>query len=772
MDNAISIDYAGAKFSKPPLMRYFGFSVILSIMIRDFARFLIRIANNRFGEHRRRKLVRRRLSFENLDLRFALAGDVMSSAGPSVLSSVAEGEAAPDLVAFAKAVSEAGIRIFGADWTAETTNQLKLFDDGARYLNYFEAFNGDRTQNSIGIAENITAVPTWKASNNVNVPAIFTPEELSVAAGIPIPRSNTPSFFPISSQVVAKGSPLHVPIDAYDPNGNPLTFTVTSSQPGNVAAEILQNNQSARISVEGYGEMVFELFNAEAPRVVERFVTLANAGFYNTTTNQPMTFHRSVQNFVIQGGDPLGTGTGGSTLGDFDDQFNLNLQHNRSGILSYAKSFDDTNDSQFFVTAGPTRFLDYNHSIFGQLIEGDRTRAGINRIAVDANDRPLAPVVIQNVTIFNDTENGLLRIISLGDPGSTSDITVTARDSEGNQFSQTFTVTVTNDTSNGAPFLADIPVLKGTTNAPINYQLASTDQEGDDRWYLAAPPRNSPLQITVNSETGAIVVQPIAGFVGEAAFAVYVAREPLLQSDLGESTLFDFQVVRVQISNPFSIAVNPTLTVEKGGAATGTVTRVGVPLEEPFTVSLTSSNPSKLGVPNSVTIPANQSTASFTVTILDNTAVDGPEQVTITGTALSFSANTSINILDDETTSPWHHASSPFDVDRNGFIVPLDVLLVINAIASQGIRLLPVPEQPVQYSIDTDGDYFLTPLDVLRVINFLNIRPSAEGESIATNSDKPETALALTNSTELTHEMALSLWLFEEATGLKQRRLR
>lgn len=741
-------------------------------MIRDFSTFLGWILKNRSSGYRRQMVSRRPLSLETLDSRYALTGDFAFSAAPSVASSVAEGEAAPDLVAFAKAVSAAGIRIYGADWTSETTTQLKLFEDGARYLNYFEAFNGDRTQNNIGIAENITAVPTWKASNNVNVPAIFTPEELSAAASIPIPRSNTPSFFPISSQVVAKGSPLHVPIDAYDPNGNPLSFTVTSSQPGNVAAEILRNNQSARITVEGYGEMVFQLFNSEAPRVVERFVTLANAGFYNTTSNQSMIFHRSVQNFVIQGGDPLGNGTGGSTLEDFDDQFNLNLQHNRSGILSYAKSFDDTNDSQFFVTAGPTRFLDYNHSIFGQLIEGDRARAGINRIAVDGNDRPLAPVVIQNVTIFNDTENGLLRIISLGAPGSRSDITVTARDSEGNQFSQTFTVTVSNDTSNGAPFLADIPVLKGTTNASINYQLASTDQEGDSRWYLAAPPQNSPLQITVNSETGAIVVQPSPGFVGEAAFAVYVARGPLLQSDLSDSTLFDFQVVNVQIANPFSISVNPSLSIEKGGAATGTVTRVGVPIGEPFTVSLSSSNPAKLSLPASVTIPANQSAASFPVTILDNAIVDGIQLVTITGTGFSFNANTSINILDDDTTSPWHNASSPFDVDRDGFVLPLDVLLVINAIASQGIRLLPIPEQPVLYSIDTDGDYFLTPLDVLRVINFLGRRPSGEGESAAITSTQEQSNLRETMQDHDTHARALSAWLYDEVNTLRQRRSR
>jgi len=681
--------------------------------------------------------------------------------------SAAEGEAAPDLVAFAKAISAAGIRVYGADWTPETTGQLRLFEDGARYLNYFEAFNGDRTQNSIGVAENITSVPTWKASNNVNVPAIFTPEELSAAANIPIPLSSTPSFFPISSQVVAQGSPLHVPIDAYDPNGNPLTFTVTSSQPSNVSGQILQNNQSARITVEGYGDMVFQLFNADAPRVVNRFVTLANSGFYNTTAAGAMTFHRAVENFVIQAGDPLGTGTGGSTLGNFADQFSLNLQHNRSGILSYAKSFDDTNDSQFFVTAGPTRFLDNNHSIFGQLIEGDRARAGINRIAVDGNDKPLAPVVIQNVTIFNDTENGLLRLNAVGAPGSTSEITVTARDSEGNQFSQTFTVTVAADTSNGAPFFTDIPVLKGTTNAPIIYQLPSIDREGDARWFHATTPQGSPLSVTRNAETGELVIQPNAGFVGQAEFAVYVARGPLMESELRDSTLFDYQLVRVEIANPFSIIVNPTLTIEKGGAATGTVTRVGVALSEPLIISLTSSNPSKLSVPASVTIPANALTATFAITMVDNTEVDGLQQVSITGEALSFSASAALNILDDETISPWHNASSPFDVDRSGFVTPLDILLVINAINQQGIRLLPIPQQTVTFFVDTDGDYFLTPLDVLRVINFLNRRSLGEGES-----GEGESAEQFNSPVEDSHAMALSLWLYEEADGLKSRKSR
>ena len=109
-----------------------------------------------------------------------------------------------------------------------------------------------------------------------------------------------------------------------------------------------------------------------APLTSREIWDLAAEGFYDG-----LDFHRVVPNFVIQGGDPTGTGSGGSTLGYFDDQYHLELQHNRTGVLSYAKSTDDTNDSQFFITEGPQRFLDFNHSVFGQLVEGESNRDAI-----------------------------------------------------------------------------------------------------------------------------------------------------------------------------------------------------------------------------------------------------------------------------------------------------------------------------------------------------------------------------------------------------------
>ena len=723
------------------------FTPILSSILRALSRVLRR-------QRRANRTGKRRLLLESLDARFAMAGDLVSTA---------EGEAAPDLVAYAKILKAGGLKLYGADWIQETNNQLKLFDDGARYLDYVEVSNGDRTLNSVGVSQNITVVPTWIDSTGFRAERQITLQEFVVLTGAPIPTSSVPSFFPIESQTLLQGSPLHIPIDAYDPNGNPLTFTVTSSNPANVSASVLENNQSARVTVDGYGEMVFELFNADAPRPVNRFVTLAQSGFYDTTASNNMTFHRAGRDqlgnpFVIQGGDPTGTGSGGSTLPDFDDQFSLNLQHNRSGVLSYAKSSDDTNDSQFFVTAGPTRFLDYNHSIFGQLIEGDMTRAGINRIAIDGNERPLASVVIRKVEIFNDTENGLLRLTSLGAPGSTSDITVTVHDSEGNQFSQTFTVTVAADTSNGSPFFGNIPIGKGTTNAPITLRLSSFDQEGDAPWYTVRLPATPHIQANFNSTTGEVVIQPDAGFVGRANLIVYVARGPLTDAQLQDSSLADLQVVSIDFSNPFSISIDPTVTIEKNGSATGTVTRQGVDISQSVTVNLTSSDPLRATVPASVTILAGQTTATFAITPVDNALTEGTKQVTVTAEGLNFSSAATLSIFDDESVSPWHNAPSPFDVNNDGTLAPLDVLLVINQIIRLGVRLLPIPQQAVTAFVDTDGDFFLSPIDVLRVINALNRRGSGEGES----PGNPETI----------RDSALTLWLTEESNTMKNRRSR
>jgi peptidyl-prolyl cis-trans isomerase A (cyclophilin A) len=156
------------------------------------------------------------------------------------------------------------------------------------------------------------------------------------------------------------------------------------------------------------GKFTIQLFDQEAPKTVENFVGLAEgtrewtdprtgrkgAGpYYNGTI-----FHRVIDAFMIQGGCPLGTGTGGPGY-KFADEFSPKLRHTKAGLLSMANAGPNTNGSQFFVTLAPTPWLDNKHSIFGEVVEGMDVVSKIGTTATGAGDRPVKPITIQNVTI-------------------------------------------------------------------------------------------------------------------------------------------------------------------------------------------------------------------------------------------------------------------------------------------------------------------------------------------------------------------------------------
>jgi len=433
---------------------------------------------------------------------------------------------APDLAAFAEQLAASNTRLFGAAWNADSTAQKELFEDGGQFLPFTEVTNSDQTPNQEAADFNITIFPTWIFPDGTRLEGVQSLQTLSARSGVAIPNSDQPLLAPIADDTLLVGSPLHVPLDGYDPNGGRLTYTVSTSSAA-VVAEVLAGNRSARVDVAGYGDMVFELFERRAMRPTDRFIDLANDDFYNG-----ILFHRVVNDFVIQGGDPLGTGTGGSSLGDFDDQFHVELQHNRTGLLSYAKSTDDTNDSQFFITEGASsslRGLDFNHSIFGILVEGEANRAAISDTAVTGSSqspRPLFDVVMQDVEIFQDDENAVLLLKA--DPGATGTVavTVTATDQTGNTFERTFDVTLQDDTFNGRPFLGDIPSLGTLPRDTIaQIQLSATDVENDSFVIGAEEPLGNPVPYTFAVDAnGLLEVTPPAGFVGTLEIIAKVGR--------------------------------------------------------------------------------------------------------------------------------------------------------------------------------------------------------------------------------------------------------
>jgi peptidyl-prolyl cis-trans isomerase A (cyclophilin A) len=160
--------------------------------------------------------------------------------------------------------------------------------------------------------------------------------------------------------------------------------------------------------VTSEGNFTVRLFDQEAPKTVENFVGLAEGTkqWTDPRTSQKVTtpyydgviFHRVIDGFMIQSGDPLGQGIGGPGY-NFNDEFHPKLRHNKAGILSMANRGPNTNGGQFFITLGPTPHLDDRHSVFGEVTEGMDVVRKIGSTKTGAQDRPVKPIVIQTVKI-------------------------------------------------------------------------------------------------------------------------------------------------------------------------------------------------------------------------------------------------------------------------------------------------------------------------------------------------------------------------------------
>jgi len=141
------------------------------------------------------------------------------------------------------------------------------------------------------------------------------------------------------------------------------------------------------------GNITCILYPEQAPKTVENFVTLAKKPFYDGTI-----FHRVIPDFMIQGGDPDGTGTGGPGY-QFEEEFSDELGFDRVGRLAMANSGPGTNGSQFFITIAPTTWLNNKHTIFGQVIEGQEIVEAISKVERNSSDKPVDAVVLQKVLI-------------------------------------------------------------------------------------------------------------------------------------------------------------------------------------------------------------------------------------------------------------------------------------------------------------------------------------------------------------------------------------
>ncbi|XP_077995435.1 RING-type E3 ubiquitin-protein ligase PPIL2-like [Glandiceps talaboti] len=159
-----------------------------------------------------------------------------------------------------------------------------------------------------------------------------------------------------------------------------------------------------RVKKKGYvrvmtnkGNLNIELHCEKVPKTCENFILLSSRGYYNNTT-----FHRSIRNFMIQGGDPEGTGKGGDSAWGkpFKDEFKPNLTHSGRGVLSMANSGTNTNKSQFFITFRSCRHLDNKHTVFGKVVGGLDTLTSMEAVETDKKDKPKEDIKIESISVF------------------------------------------------------------------------------------------------------------------------------------------------------------------------------------------------------------------------------------------------------------------------------------------------------------------------------------------------------------------------------------
>ena len=154
----------------------------------------------------------------------------------------------------------------------------------------------------------------------------------------------------------------------------------------------MAENRKIRIKTNK-GEFVAEMFEDKAPKTTANFISLVEKGFYDG-----VIFHRIIDGFMLQGGDPTGTGMGGPGY-NIDDEFGEGLTHDDEGYFSMANAGPNTGGSQFFVTLAPTKWLDGHHAIFGKVVEGIEVVRLLGVVATDGQDRPREDVVMEKVEI-------------------------------------------------------------------------------------------------------------------------------------------------------------------------------------------------------------------------------------------------------------------------------------------------------------------------------------------------------------------------------------
>ncbi|GAB7341682.1 hypothetical protein MBLNU457_g0027t1 [Dothideomycetes sp. NU457] len=178
----------------------------------------------------------------------------------------------------------------------------------------------------------------------------------------------------------------------------PPQSSTQSSAPAAAENNAATTDKPAGVLMEtNYGNITIALYSEKTPRTCQNFAGLADAGKYNG-----VIFHRIIPGFMLQGGDPTGTGRGGESIwgGKFEDEFDSSLKHTGPGVLSMANSGPGTNGSQFFICLAATPHLNGKHTVFGQVVQGMDVVEKIGSVRTGPGDRPIEDVVILKAQSF------------------------------------------------------------------------------------------------------------------------------------------------------------------------------------------------------------------------------------------------------------------------------------------------------------------------------------------------------------------------------------
>ncbi len=405
---------------------------------------------------------------------------------------------------------------------------------------------------------------------------------------------------------IANDKPTFLPVTVTNTPNGAVTTTVTSNS-GGLTAEVVQGGRSIRLDVTGTdkdgiafsGSLTIRLFENAAPLATQRLVDLVNSGFYTDKV-----FHRIINNFMIQGGSPTGNGVGGSPLPDVVDEFNRDYTFASNGIVAMANAGDDGNDSQFFITdtdqllADREQHLNFNHSIVGILTDGFDIYQKIINTKV-SGETPTKPITITGATVFNDTENAVIKLTPGPGFAGPANVTITATDADGapGAGTQTLSFTGVNDGIDSRPFISPpIPDQTTTAGTPITFTVPYIDIDGDpgtivvrNSDFSAAAPN---VTVSIDQAARTVTITPNAGFTGTVEFKVGVRQT----SAANTNDNYDTQLVRLTV-NPAPSNPNP----DNPNPSTGPFTAEG----------------SAPGLSGSVTVRNADGSVRFTVPVFD-----------------------------------------------------------------------------------------------------------------------------------------------------------